>query len=262
MDPDLDTPHPSAASSGDSVVHRLDPRAKIVGLIGLVVLVVSTPARSAWAFILYLAVLLFIVGAARLPLRQVFRRVLIVVPFVAVVAVFVPFYHQTAAGGYDLGDLRVTGEGLLVLWNVGAKAVLGVLSMIVLGSTTGFAGLVDGFARLRAPRVFLLIVSFMYRYTFVFADEARRMRRAIAARNFRARWLWNTPVFGNVVGALFVRSYGRGERVYVAMVSRGYEGTVPLGGTASFGRAEALFLSLLLGVAAVIRVVASLGGAG
>jgi len=242
------------------MLHRLDPRAKIIGLAGLVVVVVSTPARPVWAFILYAAILLFLIGVARLPLGQVFRRALIVAPFIGAVAVFLPFYQQAGSGGYSLGGLHVTSEGLLVLWNVGAKAVLSVLGMIVLGSTTGFAGLIDGFARLHAPKVLLLIVSFMYRYGFVIADEAGRMRRAMASRNYRARWLWNTPVLGHALGALFIRSYDRGERVYVAMVSRGYEGSVAFAGTTSLGRCERLFVAVLLGVAIAIRVAASVGG--
>jgi cobalt/nickel transport system permease protein len=236
----------------------LDPRAKILGFIGFTVVVVTTPARAVWAFVLYAALLLFLIGLARLRLGHVFRRALIVVPFVAAVAIFLPFYDQAGSGGYSLGAMRVTGEGLLVLWNVGAKAVLGVLSMIVLGSTTGFVGMVSGFERLRTPRVFLLVVSFMYRYSFVFVEEALSMRRAMASRNYRARWLWNAPVLGQMLGALFVRSYGRGERVYVAMLSRGYEGAIPLGGSTSFGPAETVFLVAILASAIAIRIVATL----
>jgi cobalt/nickel transport system permease protein len=154
--------------------------------------------------------------------------------------------------------MRVTGEGLLVLWNVGAKALLGVLSMIILSSTTTFAEMVSGFERLRTPKIFILIVSFMYRYSFVFADELRRMRRAMAARNYRARWLWNVPTLGYMLSALFLRSYSRGERVYVAMLSRGYEGAVRLVEERHLSAIDAAFLSALLIAAISIRAVSSL----
>jgi cobalt/nickel transport system permease protein len=256
------TPFLSETRTGGSLVRRLDARAKIVGMIGFTAVVVTTPARAVWAFVLYSAVLAFLIGFARLPLRYVLKRALVVVPFVLVVAVFLPFFHKSGAGGYSLGGSRVTGEGLLVLWNAGAKAVLGVLSMIVLGSTTPFAEMVSGFQRLRAPNVFILIVSFMYRYSFVFVEEALRMQRAMASRNYRARWLWNVPTLGHMLSALFLRSYGRGERVYVAMLSRGYEGTVRLGNGTAFGLAETAFLGTILGLVIAIRVSASLWGAG
>lgn len=241
-----------------SRLHRLDARAKILGLIGFTVVVVTTPALPSWPFILYAGVLVFLIGVSRLPLKHVLRRVLVVIPFILVVAIFLPFFHQAGGGGYSLGGMRVTGEGLLVLWNVGAKAVLGALSMIVLSSTTPFAEMVSGFERLKTPRIFVLIVSFMYRYSFVFADELRRMRRAMAARNYRARWLWNAPTLGYMLSALFLRSYSRGERVYVAMLSRGYEGTVRLIERSRFGMADAAFLGGLLLAGVLIRTVSTL----
>lgn len=256
------TPLLTQARTGAGLVHRLDARAKILGFIGFTVVVVTTPARAVWAFALYAVVLAFLIGLARLPLGYVLKRALVVVPFVLVVAIFLPFYHRAGAGGYSLGGIHVTGEGLLVLWNAGAKAVLGVISMIVLGSTTTFPEMVAGFERLRAPRIFILIVSFMYRYSFVFAEELRRMQRAMASRNFRARWMWNVPTLGHMLSALFLRSYSRGERVYVAMLSRGYEGTVRMSAATEFGGADAAFLGAILAAVIAIRVLSSVWGVG
>ncbi len=103
----------------------------------------------------------------------------------------------------------------------------------------------------------MLTVSFMHRYSHVFLEESRRMQRAMASRNFRGRWLGNVPTLGRMLGSLFLRSYGRGERVYVAMVSRGYEGTIRLEGEGDFGRSEALFVAGLLGTALVVRIAAA-----
>ena len=241
-----------------SPLHRLDARAKILGFIGFTVVVVTTPALPMWPLLLYGGVLFFLIGVSRLSLRHVLRRVLVVIPFILVVAIFLPFFHQAGGGGYSLGGMRVTDEGLVVLWNVGAKAVLGALSMIVLGLTTSFAEMVSGFERLKTPSVFVLIVSFMYRYSFVFADELRRMRRAMAARNYRARWLWNAPTLGYMLSALFLRSYGRGERVYLAMLSRGYDGTVRLIERSRFGVADGAFLGGLLLIVVLIRAISTL----
>jgi cobalt/nickel transport system permease protein len=72
-----------------------------------------------------------------------------------------------------------------------------------------------------------------------------------------ARWLWNVPTLGHMLSALFLRSYSRGERVYVAMLSRGYEGTVRVLGGSRFGAADGAFLVVLLGVVVVIRVISS-----
>jgi cobalt/nickel transport system permease protein len=101
-----------------------------------------------------------------------------------------------------------------------------------------------------------VIASFMYRYVFVIADEARRMRSALAARAFRPRHLGQVAALGRMVTALFLRSYERGERVYVAMLARGYAGTMPRFSVLSFGRADAVFLVALVIALVPLRAVA------
>lgn len=242
-------------------LHAVDARAKILGFIGFTVVVVTTPPRPGWPFVLYALVLAFIAGLGRVPAGRLARRALVVVPFVLMVAVFLPFWHRSGEVAFTLGRLQVTQEGLLVLWNVGAKAILGVVSMILLTSLTTFAGLIEGFARLRAPKIIVLTVSFMHRYAYLFAEESRRMQRAMASRGFRARWLADVPTLGLMLGSLFLRAYSRGERVYVAMLSRGYEGSIPLAGDSRFGAAGCLFLASVFSAVAAIRVAAWVWGA-
>ena len=241
----------------ESPLHRLDGRAKIVGFLGFTVVVVSTPARAMWSFALYAAALLFLVGLSRLRVTYVLKRTSVVVPFVILVAVFLPFFHGAGPGGSGGLGVHVTVAGWLALWNVAAKAILGVVSVVLLAGTTTFPEMVAGFEGLKAPRIFLLIVSFMYRYSFVFVEELRRMQRAMASRNYTARWLWNVPTLGQCLSALFLRSYSRGERVYVAMLSRGYDGTTRLSSAGVFGAADAAFVGGLFAVLITIRVFAS-----
>lgn len=242
----------------EGLLHRVDPRAKIVGFLLFTAIVVSTPARVVWAFVLYAAVLAFLAGLGRVSPLALLKRLLLVLPLLIAVAVFLPFLGRepslsSAAGGFQWGDPR-----LLILWNAGAKAVLGVISVSLLGLTTSFPQLISGLERLRTPRIFVLIASFMARYGVVFTEELRRSQRALASRNFRARWLGNAPVLGYLLGALFVRSYSRGERVYLAMLSRGYDGTLPLAGAGRFSAGDAAFLVGLVAAAALIRIPAAL----
>lgn len=241
-----------------SPIHRLDARAKIVGFIGFAVVVVTTPPEAAWAFVLYAVALAFVAGLARLTPGRLAKRALVIVPFVIMVAIFLPFFHQDGREVFSVGRLRVTDMGLLVLWNAAAKAILGVLCMIILGMTTTFSEMVTGLERLRIPKVFVLTISFMHRYSYLFVEESRRMQRAMASRDYRGTWLGSVPTLGRMLGSLFLRSYTRGERVYVAMVSRGYEGTIPLESDAVFRRSEALFLFALLGAALAVRISAGL----
>ncbi len=211
----------------DSVIHSMDARAKIIMFFALVLMAVSTPAANYYAFMVYFGILLFSLFLSRLPLAHVLKRSLIVVPFVLMVAVFIPFLQTDAVGGgYNLVGLNMSRSGLLVLWNVVVKSYISVLSLIILSSSTPFRHLMRGFERLKVPSVFIAVSSFMYRYLFIVTDEAQRMKIARDSRNFSGKWIWDARVIGHMIATLFLRSYERGERVYMAMASRGYDGTI------------------------------------
>ena len=148
-------------------------------------------------------------------------------PFVFLIAVFIPFFKEgEVAGSYNiwLWQVLVTHSGLQVLWNILAKAWLSMLSLILLTSTTKMADLLTGMERLHLPRVMVMILSFMYRYIFVLADEVMRMKQARDSRSFGGSRLWQIRTVGSMAGTLFIRSYERGERVYAAMLARGFDG--------------------------------------
>lgn len=115
-------------------------------------------------------------------------------------------------------------SGLQVLGNILVKAWLSVLSLVLLISTTSITGLLDGLERMRMPRVLIMILSFMYRYIFILVDEVMRMKQARDSRSFGGGRLWQIRTIGRMTGTLFIRSYERGERVYTAMLARGFDG--------------------------------------
>lgn len=239
---------------GGSVLHDLDPRVKIISMLSLPIVAVSTPAKSVWAFVAYGLILAACLGLSRLPLGYVARRSLVIVPFVLAVAVFLPFFHDAGPGGYNIGGVRISETGTLVLWNTMVKATIGVLSVIILASTTSFAEIISGLEGLRVPRVFTLILSFMYRYAFVLSEEFQRMRRAFMSRNGGVRNLWHADMLGPLLGSFFLRSYDRGERVHVAMTSRGYSGSMKVSAPHTADTADAVFLLTMAFLLLMIRI--------
>ena len=135
---------------------------------------------------------------------------------------------------------------------VSIKATIGTVGAVLLGATTTFPDLLRGLERLRVPRLLTLIAAFMYRYLFVIVEETGRMRAALAARGHRPRHALQATAIGRVVAALFLRSYGRGERVYNAMLARGYAGAMPQAEPLALARADVL---LLLGTATALATV-------
>ncbi|MBV7669263.1 cobalt ECF transporter T component CbiQ [Streptomyces halstedii] len=220
---------------GHSPVHRLPPHCKLVAVLGFVVVVVSTPREALWAFALYAALLAAVAAVARVPAGFLLKRLVIEVPFVAF-ALLMPFVvpgEQT-----ELLGLTVSVPGLWGAWNVLAKGTLGVAASVLLASTTELRSLLLGLQRLRLPPLLVQIASFMLRYGDVITDELRRMSIARRSRGFEARGVRHWGVLAKTAGALFIRSYERGERVHLAMVSRGYTGTMPVIDEVTASRAQ------------------------
>ncbi len=230
-----------------SPIHHLDARAKIIVFFTFILVGVSCPPASFSLFAISAIGLVAIALLARLPLAHLVMKLLKVLPFLLVVSISIPFMRRDGSGGeysLGLGGLAASKSGLWILWNVVIKSSLGVFSIILLYSTTSFPRLIKGMERLGCPRIFTILISFMYRYSFVLVDEMQRMKRARDARSFGGRWIRQSRTIGHMIGTLFLRSFRRGERVYLAMLSRGYQGTMPETASGKFGTGELLFLTL------------------
>ncbi|MFC9296016.1 cobalt ECF transporter T component CbiQ [Streptomyces sp. NPDC057011] len=210
---------------GHSPVHALPPHCKLAAAFAFVVIVVSTPREAVWAFGLYAVLLAGAAAVARVPAGFLLRRLLIEVPFVAF-AVLMPFVAEGER--VEVLGMSLSVSGLWGAWNVLAKGTLGVAASVLLASTTELRALLLGLQRLKLPPLLVQIASFMIRYGDVISDELRRMSIARRSRGFEARGIRHWGVLAKTAGALFIRSYERGERVYLAMVSRGYAGSMPV----------------------------------
>ncbi|CAL9440378.1 cobalt ECF transporter T component CbiQ [Streptomyces sp. enrichment culture] len=210
---------------GHSPVHALPAHTKLLAVLGFVLVVVSTPREAMWAFGAYALLLAAVAYTARVPAPFLLKRLVIEVPFVAF-AFLMPF----VVPGEPVTVLGVTVSvpGLWDAWNVLAKGTLGVAASVLLAATTELRELLLGLQRLRLPPMLVQIASFMIRYGDVITDEMRRMSVARRSRGFEARGVRHWGVLAKSAGALFIRSYERGERVHLAMVSRGYTGTMPV----------------------------------
>lgn len=238
-------------SSLDSFIHKLDPRVKIITTLFFLIVVMTTSPIFLWAFLIYFLIELIILIISKIPINFVLKRFVIVLPFILFIIIFSPFISKNEySGSYNLGILRnLSGEfyninSVLVIVNVVLKSFLSIIALILLSSTTPFSQLLLGFRKLRVPSIFTNIASFMYRYVFIIVDEVQRMVRARNARNYRGKWILQSKVIGTMIANLFLRSYERGERVYLAMLSRGYNGDLILNYKYKIGWIDWLYLSI------------------
>jgi cobalt/nickel transport system permease protein len=216
--------HGALHRAGDSPVHRLPPQLKIVAAFVAVLCVVATPREAFWAFGAYLLAIMSVWWVARVPVSWFASRALIELPFV-VLAVLLPLVGHGRR--VDFLGVAVSVEGALAGWNILAKGTLGVLVSLTLAAATAPHDLLLGLQRLRTPSVLITIATLMLRYGEVIVGEAQRMRIARISRGHDPRFLWQVGATARGIGSLFIRSYERGERVHLAMVSRGWTGTMP-----------------------------------
>jgi cobalt/nickel transport system permease protein len=209
---------------GHSLVHRAPAHLKILTLLAFMLVVVATPRDWYAAFAFYLLLLGIVIGVSRVPPTYILKRTVVELPFVffAVLLPFVATGPQVEVLGVSVSQQGLeAGIALLV------KGTLGVIASLTLAATTEPVDLLAGLERLRMPDQLVQIMAFMVRYLDVVTGEMQRMKVARESRGFTARNPRHWPVLARSAGALFIRSYERGERVHLAMLSRGYTGRLP-----------------------------------
>ncbi len=241
-----------------SPLHRTEARFKVAGALVLITAAALLPASPDWPFAAYLVLLAGLLALARLPAGPVLRRLAGLAPFILTAVVLLPFTRPgdgTVSAALRLGgwQLRLYRAGLLAAKAVLLKSLICGGSAVLLVSTTPFSSLLRALQRLGFPRLLLTIIAFLYRYLFLLQGEFLRLGRAARSRNWEAGPLRaRLAAAGSIVGSLFLRTYDRGERVYTAMLARGYDGRfralseppVRPGAAAALG----VFLALVLGI--------------
>jgi len=217
--------HIDRFARGDSPVHRLDPRAKLVAVIAYTAVLISFDRYAVFALAPMAVAPLAALWFGRVPVTFALRRAAVLSPFILMLCLASPFYDRLPrALAFGPWQWAVAG-GYLTAVNVAVKFTLSVLALTALTGTTIFASMLEAMRRLRLPRALTMQIGLLYRYLFLLVDEAMRVRRARdfrgAARAPTARRL---AAAAGVIGGLFVRSLDRSERVHTAMAARGYRG--------------------------------------
>jgi cobalt/nickel transport system permease protein len=214
---------------GHSLIHHLDPRTKLVGTLLFILAASLLPAGAWFSYALLWGATLVVAHYTSLGAGFALRRSFVALPF-ALAAITLPFTVPGETLGH-LGPLTLSVPGTVRLASILIKSWVSVQAAILMAFTTPFNDLLWGMRALRLPAALVSIVAFMYRYLFVLADEALRLRRARAARSGVAAGArgggslaWRGRVAGGLVGNLTLRAFERSERIHDAMLARGFQG--------------------------------------
>jgi len=207
-----------------SPIHDLPPHLKIISLLTFLVICVATPIENYWAFIGFGLTISALLAMARLPVFTIAKRATIEIPFV-IFAFLMPFFSKGER--FEILFFEISRPGAIAALSIITKGTLGVLTAILLSGSTPAREILRGFELLKMPSLLVQIMTFMLRYMNVITDEMERMKVARLSRGFEERGIRDWKFIASTAGALFVRSYERGERVHTSMIARGYEGELP-----------------------------------
>lgn len=223
----------------NSPIHTMDARIKFVLVIAFILTTSLTPIGAWPVYILLFALLLSVVLLSDLGVAFILRRAMLALPFVlaALPVIFTMRGEEIFSLRVGVWVLSASYEGLIRFISITLKSWLSVQSAILLASSTPFPDLLQAMRAVGVPRLLVAMFSLMWRYLFVLVDEALRLLRARSARSGISRedpssrkpggsLAWRARVAGGMAGNLFLRGIERSDRIYVAMLSRGYSGEV------------------------------------
>lgn len=220
-----------------SLVHALDPRVKFILTMAYIFTCALTPIGAWPVFILLFSIILAVEILSELGIRYVFARSLLAAPFILAALPLILTVSGTPLASFTLGGwaFTISVQGVERLASIAVKSWLSLQAAIVMSGSMPFPDLLLAMRAVRIPRLLVSIIGLMWRYLFVLVDEGLRLMRARLARSGESdrpglkaggSLAWRARVTGGMAGSLFLRGFDRSDRIYTAMLSRGYDGEV------------------------------------
>ncbi|MFQ6069208.1 MAG: cobalt ECF transporter T component CbiQ [Candidatus Aminicenantales bacterium] len=223
----------------------LDPRVKFVSFIIFMFVIIFTPFRHYLKFLAYCVMLAVMIITTRISIGEIIKKLLLLFPLLFFLALSVILFGKNQFH-----------HNLDTLWNIFIKSSLSFFTLILLSSTTEFYSLIKGLEQLKIPHIITSLLLFGFRYSSLLKREAERLNMAREARSFeKKRKGQEIKTLSSLIPHLFLRTFLRSERIYAAMLSRGYRGKIQTLSSFKLSKNDFLFISALLSILTVILVV-------
>jgi cobalt/nickel transport system permease protein len=226
-------------AGGETALHRLDPRAKLLVTLIFIVTVISFDKYAVTGMIPLFIFPVVMVSLGDLPPGYIAGKVLLLAPLAAAAGLFNPLLDRGVL--LHLGSLGVTG-GWVSFSSILLRALLTIGAALILVAVTGLPGICQALEQLGAPRLFAVQLLLLHRYLFVLMEEGAKVSRARELHSFGKKGQ-GIGSFAPLVGNLLLRTWRRAERLHLAMCVRGFTGEFHTRRTFRFGTWELLFLS-------------------
>jgi cobalt/nickel transport system permease protein len=226
-------------ASGDTVLHRLDSRAKVLVTIGFIVSVVSFGRYELSALVPLFIFPAVMIALGNLPASYLLKRVAVVAPFLLLVGLPNALFDRAAV--LPLGPLAIT-SGWISCLSILVRGTLTVSAGLILVALTGLPAICNALEKLGVPRAVTVQLLFLYRYLFVLAEEGRQASRARELRSLGNKGR-GIASYATLLGHLLMRTWQRAERIHMAMLARGFNGRFAARADTAFGVGEFAFVA-------------------
>lgn len=209
-------------SNQNTPIHRLDPRSKIISTLLFIICIVSFGQYEISALIPFIVYPIVLIELGKLPLRYLLKKILFAAPFAVFIGIFNPIMDREIY--IRIGAIAFSG-GWISFGTIMLKFLLTAGAALILIACTGFNSICAALQKMRIPQPFVIQLLFLYRYLFVLVEEATRMSRARSLRTFCGKGT-GIKVFSSMAGNFLLRTTNRAQRIHLAMLCRGFDGTL------------------------------------
>lgn len=234
----LDLKRLDLLANGDSSIHRLDARAKVLVTFVFIICIVSYGRYELSALFPFFIFPAVVIALADLPALFIIKKIALLCPFVLAVGIFNPVFDREIL--VHFGPLGISG-GWISFMSILVRSILTVGAAFILVGVTGFTAVCQALKRLGMPQVFAVQLLFLYRYIFVLTEEGGRASRARELRSCGKKGL-GIRSFSSLIGHLLLRTWQRAERIHMAMLARGFTGEFHARRQSRFGAPELRFV--------------------
>lgn len=219
-------------------IHKLNACTKLYTTLIFVVIVTSFSKYEITGLIPLFFYPIALISLGNLPIHYLCKRLLVIAPFIIVIGLFNPLFDHVPVTA--VGSLMVTG-GWLSFAGITLKLMLTITAALLLVATTGINPICSALIKLGAPKPIVIQILFMYRYIHVLLEEFLTTLQAYHQRSLRNDGV-HYKAWGSLLGQLLLRTMARAQRIYQAMLCRGYDGHIGISTAMVWTTQDKLFL--------------------
>jgi cobalt/nickel transport system permease protein len=212
-------------SSKKTVIHELNSIVKLTVTIIYLIVVISFGKYEIIGLVPYVFYPIIIFVLSEVPFYEIFKKLLVILPFVIGIGIFNPLFD--AQTYIVIGEIPISG-GWISFAALIIKCSLTVLAGLLLIATTGIEKIAAALRKLLIPKIFVTQLLLTYRYISVLLEEAARIMKAYHLRAPMEKGI-SFKVIGSLLGQMLLRAFDRANRVYNAMILRGFDGEYAFG---------------------------------